>query len=201
MFDVAYLKSFNYRKPLIERLMSKIEVDENSGCWIFIGSKDRCGYGMIKIGRHNLGAHKVAYLMLVGDYDQSNLELMHTCDTPACINPKHLIPATHKENIADCISKGRHTSQIYRMQFGRKGRTKKEDCHNKKLTIEERHLIAFFTTRKIAIALGEKTYIGSQCKKHNIAIRKTNNGACVYCMEEYREGKTAKRRSMMKKAA
>ncbi len=193
MFNVAYLKSLEIRKPLTVRLMKRVEVDEDSGCWVFMGSKDRCGYGRMKVGPHSLGAHKVAYLMLVGDYDQSRLELMHTCDNPACINPDHLIPATHKENIDDCINKGRHTSQIYKAHLGRKRKKVIDNNHNEKMNGSG--LIAFFSSRKLAIALGEKTYSGSVCEKHQMTIRKTNNGACIYCMEEYRINKTASRRA------
>jgi len=159
---------------------------------VFLGSKDRCGYGRMKIGSHNLGAHKVAYLMLVGDYDQSKLELMHTCDNPACVNPEHIIPATHKENMDDCINKGRHTSQIYKISIGRKRQKAIDSCYHGKNN--ESTLIAFFLSRKIALALSEKTYRGSVCEKHQMPIRKTNNGACIYCTEEYRIKKTASRR-------
>ncbi|HHK9512439.1 TPA: HNH endonuclease [Morganella morganii] len=192
MFNAAYLKSLELRKPITTRLMSRIEMDDKSGCWVFMGGRDRCGYGRIKVGPHNLGAHKVAYLMLVGDYDQTNLELMHTCDNPACINPEHLIPATHKENIADCINKGRHTSQIYKHVISRKRGGIRDNNHNVK--VNGSILIAFFSPRKLAIALDEKNYCGSICEKHQMTIRKTNNGACIYCMEEYRINKTKSRR-------
>ena len=34
-------------------------------------------------------------------------ELMHSCDNPLCINPNHLRPGTHAENIAEAYAKGR----------------------------------------------------------------------------------------------
>ena len=178
MFDVEYLKSLEGKRPIIDRLMSKVEKNNSSGCWIFKGGIDRSGYGRIKIGKHNLGAHKVAYLIMVGDYDQSSFELMHKCDNPACVNPSHLKPGTHKENIDDCISKGRHLSQ----------RFINRSAHH------QWHPIAIFSTRKLAAALGEKTYLGSACGRHLMATRKTNNGACIYCADEYRSNKTASRR-------
>ena len=32
----------------------------------------------------------------------------HTCDEPACVNPKHLIKGTQKENVRDAIERNRH---------------------------------------------------------------------------------------------
>jgi HNH endonuclease len=37
--------------------------------------------------------------------------IMHTCDNPRCINPKHLVLGTQAENIRDMMAKGRHFNQ------------------------------------------------------------------------------------------
>ena len=176
MFNTAYLKSLEVRKPLTTRLMSRIEVNDKTGCWVFMGGKDRCGYGRIKVGPHSLGAHKVAYLMLVGDYDQAYLELMHTCDNPACINPKHLIPATHRENIYDCISKGRHTYQNGILN---------KFIHCKKTDVNSGGLIIYKSSRALALDNGDRNYAGSPCKKHQSTIRRSSNGQCIYCYNDY----------------
>lgn len=151
-FTAAYLLSFPSKTSLIERLRSKI-TEQPSGCWYYTGSTDNSGYGKIAVGKHRLGAHKVMYLLAVGDYDQQ-LELMHSCDNPNCVNPAHLSPATHSDNIQDCVDKGRHP-------WTKQG----------------------MSTRKQAIANGESTYVGKPCKTHNISIRRTTNEECVECYE------------------
>lgn len=36
---------------------------------------------------------------------------MHKCDNCWCVNPKHLNIGTQRENLLDCVSKGRHVTQ------------------------------------------------------------------------------------------
>lgn len=110
MYDFNWMITRGFRENPYSRLYRFSEVLDN-GCINYTGNKDQYGYGRFKIGGRNLGAHKVSYILHEGDYDQDNLELMHTCDNRSCINPKHMRPATHTENIQDCIDKGRHSSQ------------------------------------------------------------------------------------------
>ena len=105
-FTKEYLLSIPCRKPIIDRLMSKIEIDDN-GCWCYTGSLDRCGYGKINIDRRNLGAHKVMYLLARGNFDQEKYEMLHLCHNRKCINPGHLKHGTHYENLTPIINSGR----------------------------------------------------------------------------------------------
>lgn len=161
------LKQPRNTHPLL-RLMKNCK-RSNSGCWEMQTNIDRCGYGRFKIGGRQLGAHKIAYILLIGDYDQSNLELMHSCDNPRCINPDHLKPATHKENMHDAISKGR--------------------MHGYDRIVGMNGVIKIFSSREIAKGNGEKYYIGgrSSCKKHNSNYRLASNGRCVYCIRDRRK--------------
>lgn len=38
----------------------------------------------------------------------------HKCDNPRCINPEHLIGGTQKDNVQDCIDRGRHNYGVSR---------------------------------------------------------------------------------------
>ncbi len=186
-FTPEYLLSLTGRVPLIERLNRKSVIME-SGCHEYTGNTDRCGYGRIHVGKHQLGAHKVMYLLSVGDYDQSKYELMHTCDNPSCINPEHLVVGTHLENMHDCLRKGRHTSQNY-VTSRRRGESDSESASRLSEERSRQSLAYLFSARKLAIANSEKTYVGCICDRHKMSWRKTNNGACIYCMEEYRLSK------------
>jgi hypothetical protein len=84
-------------------------VQKHEGCWGWTGGNNGLGYGTIQEGgkgsRH-LYAHRVAYELHYGQIPEG-MVVMHTCDTPACVNPEHLMLGTHKLNTADMDAKGR----------------------------------------------------------------------------------------------
>ncbi|WP_273827452.1 HNH endonuclease [Providencia rettgeri] len=183
MFTREYLLSLERRIPLMDRISRKIKINKN-GCHEFTGSKDRCGYGRMKVGKHSLGAHKVLFLLVHGDYDQSKLEVMHSCDNPACVNIEHLSIGTHKENIYDCIFKGRHAYQNGILN---------KFIHYKKTNANLSGIIIYKSSRSLALDNGDRNYAGSLCKKHQSTIRRASNGQCIYCYNDYLLKRRAKR--------
>ena len=74
------------------------KVDKTEGCWLWTAYVNRDGYGRVSFNQTMRLAHRVAYELLVGPIP-SGLELDHLCRVPACVNPAHLEPVTHQENI------------------------------------------------------------------------------------------------------
>lgn len=89
--------------PVETRFWAKVR--KTRGCWHWLASKSHNGYGQF----HAPGmtrAHRFVYELLVGPIP-SGLSVLHICDNPSCVNPKHLFLGTIRDNQADKVAKDR----------------------------------------------------------------------------------------------
>lgn len=77
------------------RFWSKVDVGD---CWEWLGGRGNHGHGYLRIARATTMAHRYAWELLVGPIPDG-LELDHLCRNPPCVNPDHLEPVTHRENL------------------------------------------------------------------------------------------------------
>jgi hypothetical protein len=102
------------RLPEAERFWAMVDKGDGSGCWLWTGGTvGRPGggdYGSFKAwvdGRwRTVRANRYAYELVVGPIPDG-LVVRHTCDTPECVRPDHLLLGTHADNIADRDARGR----------------------------------------------------------------------------------------------
>ena len=77
-------------------------------CWIWIGSKNRGGYGMISFRGKPKVAHHVAWYL---EHDRLPADkALHKCDGGAlgCVRHDHLFEGSQADNVADMFAKGRN---------------------------------------------------------------------------------------------
>jgi hypothetical protein len=99
-------------RPVAERFWAK--VNKHSGlfwngseCWLWTAGCNRRGYGMFGLTSERIVlAHRFAYSITIGPIP-AKLFCLHGCDTPACVNPAHLHPGTHRDNMREMRERGR----------------------------------------------------------------------------------------------
>jgi len=91
-----------YNAPFEERYMPVTE----SGCWLWLGSSNPGGYGRLQVGGRLTLAHRHSFELAFGPIEPG-MCVLHTCDTPCCVNPAHLRLGTQKDNVTDMINKKR----------------------------------------------------------------------------------------------
>lgn len=77
------------RVSQLERLPSMFISEPNSGCWLWLGSVDKQGYGKFHVLGLGSLAHRVVFQVERGPIG-SGLTLDHLCRNPPCVNPAHL---------------------------------------------------------------------------------------------------------------
>jgi hypothetical protein len=86
-----------YDKQIISRFEDKIIILEDT-CWAWGASHSSTGYGSFRIAGKTYNAHRLSYEIYRGDI-KPGLQLDHTCRNRSCVNPNHLEPVSHGENI------------------------------------------------------------------------------------------------------
>lgn len=110
------LRRIDMTEPIV-RFHGKYAIGSR-GCWLWTGATNRDGYGSFWNGKRLAGrngkrggpqmvlAHRWAYDHFPGSIP-SGMNVLHRCDTPACVNPMHLFLGTQLDNVRDCAAKGR----------------------------------------------------------------------------------------------
>ncbi len=80
------------------RFLRKLCYDDTTGCVVFMGARDRKGYGSFHLGRRQIRAHRFSYERFCGPI-QATFEIDHLCGNPSCVHLEHLESVPKRVNI------------------------------------------------------------------------------------------------------
>lgn len=83
------------------------KVLKSDACWVWIGIRDRGGYGQLPIKMCGGKAHRFSWVIHNGPIPDG-LMVLHHCDNPPCVRPDHLFTGTHADNAKDSAIKLRN---------------------------------------------------------------------------------------------
>ena len=90
-----------------QRFFEKVDIGEIGDCWIWMAQVNLDGYGRFKSNGRMVLAHRYAYEMFVGPIPAEYPCVLHDCDVPACVNPRHLHVGTHQDNMRELVERNR----------------------------------------------------------------------------------------------
>lgn len=105
-----------HRPSMLERFWKFVDKKDEDSCWPWTGYIEyRRGVPINANFRDGKGIYQESSRMSWEIHNgpiPDGLWVLHHCDFRICVNPKHLFLGTNSDNIADKVSKGRHTKRL-----------------------------------------------------------------------------------------
>jgi hypothetical protein len=104
-YDAKWLK--RVREKTVRLPIDKLPV----GCLISKLHETANGYAETNYRSRTVRAHRQLYQLVNNVTLPNNIDVCHECDVRMCIEETHLWPGTRKQNLRDCVEKGRQGYQ------------------------------------------------------------------------------------------
>jgi ribosomal protein S27AE len=91
-----------------ERFWEKVDKRGPDECWPWLAkAKNHGDYGILRVAGRNYVATHISWMIAHGRRVPKGKIVRHKCDNPKCVNPAHLQLGTARQNMQDCIDRGR----------------------------------------------------------------------------------------------
>jgi hypothetical protein len=92
------MERIHYGDGVTKRLLDRVAIDSDTGCWNYTGAISAGKYGSIYYSGKMRKAHRVSWAIFRAE-EAGRLDLDHLCRNTKCCNPYHLEPVTRSENL------------------------------------------------------------------------------------------------------
>lgn len=82
----------------VNRFMSNVSEEPNTGCWIWLGACDPSGYGRAWVDGRDFPSHRLSLRLFMQTETKGNDQVDHLCRSTWCVNPEHLEYVSCLEN-------------------------------------------------------------------------------------------------------
>jgi len=106
------LSRIDYRDGVMKRLLDRVSVSMDTGCWNYTGAISAGKYGSIYFDGKMRKAHRVAWAIFRAE-DPGARDLDHLCRNTRCCNPYHLEPVSRSENLRRSPLMDRHSQRTH----------------------------------------------------------------------------------------
>ena len=96
-------------------ILKQSTVTDANGCWTWTGRLGRDGYSRPSVGGRVVSGHRLMATLVYGDLKGSAV-VHHKCANRQCINPDHLQPVSHRENVAEMLQRNYYLSRIEELE-------------------------------------------------------------------------------------
>jgi hypothetical protein len=76
------------------------------GCWVTRKVASGNGYPYARYNGKQITLARASYLIHYGGEIKKNQMIRHTCDNKTCVNPRHLLLGSAKDNTRDALERG-----------------------------------------------------------------------------------------------
>ena len=90
------------------------KADTSGECWIW-PRLNRSGYPTVSMGGRDLGVHRLVIEVKHGA-PLGTQHAHHKCANTACVNPDHLQPVTHRDNVAEMLARQSYLARIRELE-------------------------------------------------------------------------------------